>query len=239
MIGTLPSLAPRPTATNIRALEIDLVDKLTMIPSEQSIDFGYSGKVEADVVYAIKLNIPWVDWKNPGPHVTLTDNLTDTQITNIQEEYKARKMVWYSQSNVNRSIIAGLNLKAPHTYCGEFAGSVGTCNYRFTDDHKSILQGLQDNYGHMTPAEKTKMETDWSAAWNQSEPIELLFDRLEEFYVPSVATKPAYTQEQMIDKALTAIQRTGLYPTSILEYQVFPTEKKIGQNSKTTSLRRT
>ena len=86
VIGTLPSLAPRPTATNICALEINLVDKLTMIPSKQSVDFGYSGKVEADVVYALKTNIPWVDWLNPGPHVTLADNFTDTQITNIQEE---------------------------------------------------------------------------------------------------------------------------------------------------------
>ena len=50
VIGTLPSLSPRPTATNIRALEIDLVGKLTMIPSEKSVNFGYSGKVEADVV---------------------------------------------------------------------------------------------------------------------------------------------------------------------------------------------
>ena len=30
----------------------------------------------------------------------------------------------------------------------------------------------------------------------------------------------------MIYKALTAIQRTGLYPTAILEYQAFATEKK-------------
>ena len=60
------------------------------------------------------------------------------------------------------------------------------------------------------------MEADWSAAWNPSEPIELLFDRLEDWYVLSVAAKPAYTQEKMIDKALTAIQRTGLYPTAIL-----------------------
>ena len=30
----------------------------------------------------------------------------------------------------------------------------------------------------------------------------------------------------MIYKALTAIQRTGLYPTAILEYQAFPTENK-------------
>ena len=30
----------------------------------------------------------------------------------------------------------------------------------------------------------------------------------------------------MIDKALTAIQRTGLYPTAILEYQAFATKNK-------------
>ena len=151
VIGTLPSLAPRPTATNIRALEIDLVDKLTMIPSEQSVDFGYSGKVEADVVCALKTSIPWVDWLNPGPHVTLADNLTDTQITNIQEEYKARKMVWDSQSNVNRAIIAGLNLALPRTYRRAVSGAVGTRYYRFTNDPKVIFQGLQDNYGQMTP----------------------------------------------------------------------------------------
>ena len=116
VIGTLPLLAPRPTATNIRALEINLVDKLTMITSKQYVDFGYSGKVEAYVVYALKTSIPWVDWINPGPHVTLAENLTDTQITNIQEEYKARKRVWDIQSNVNRDIIAVLNLAVPHTY---------------------------------------------------------------------------------------------------------------------------
>ena len=37
-IGTLPSLAPRPCATNIRALAINLIDKLTIIPSEQTAE---------------------------------------------------------------------------------------------------------------------------------------------------------------------------------------------------------
>ena len=58
----------------------------------------------------------------------------------------------------------------------------------------------------MTPAEKTNMEADWSAAWNPSEPTKLRFDRLEDCYVLSVAAKLTYMQEQMIDKALTAIQ---------------------------------
>ena len=85
VIGTLPSLAPLPTATNICALEIDLVDKLTMI-SEQSVDFGYSGKVEADVVYALKTRIPWVDWLNPVPHVTLVDNTNHQHSRGVQGE---------------------------------------------------------------------------------------------------------------------------------------------------------
>ena len=45
-IETLPTLAPRPCATNIRALTIDLIDKLTIVPSEQSADLGFSGSVE-------------------------------------------------------------------------------------------------------------------------------------------------------------------------------------------------
>ena len=117
-----------------------------------------------------------MDWLKPGPHVTLADNLTDTQITNIQEEYKARKMMFDSQSNVNRAIIAGFNLAVPRTYRRAVAGVVSTHNYRFTDKPKVILKVLQENYGQMTPTEKTKMEADWSAAWNPSEPIKLLFD---------------------------------------------------------------
>ena len=102
-------------------------------------------------------------------------------------------MVWDSQSNVNRAIIAGLNLIVPRTYRRAVAGSVGTRNYRFTDDPEVIFQGLQENYRQMTPTEKTKKESDWSVAWNPSEPIGLLFDQLEYCYVLSVAAKPAYT----------------------------------------------
>ena len=63
-------------------------------------------------------------------------------------------MVWDSQSNVNRAIIAGLNLAVPRTYRRAVSGKVGTRNYIFTDEPKVILQGLQDNYGQMKHAEK-------------------------------------------------------------------------------------
>ena len=139
-------------------------------------------------------------------------------------------MVWDSQSNVNRDIIPGLNLSVPRTYRRAVSEAVGTCTYRFTDDPKVILQGLQDYYGQMTPAEKTNMEADWSAAWNPSESIELLFYQFEDCYVLSVAVKPAYTQEQVIYKALTSIQRMGLYLTAFWNTKLSPQKTKIGRN---------
>ena len=68
-IGILPSLAPCPSSTNIRALTTDLVNKLTTIPSEQSADWGYSGLIEQNALYALKTGgTAWRDWANPGPH---------------------------------------------------------------------------------------------------------------------------------------------------------------------------
>ena len=40
IVGTLPSLEPRPSGTNIDALETDIIDKLSGTPSFQSRDKG-------------------------------------------------------------------------------------------------------------------------------------------------------------------------------------------------------
>ena len=42
-IGVLPSLARRPRSNNIRVLVVNLIDKLTIIPSKQSADLGFWG----------------------------------------------------------------------------------------------------------------------------------------------------------------------------------------------------
>ena len=70
------------------------------------------------------------------------------------------------------------------------------------------------------------MEQNWSRPWNPADPIELLFDNLEECCVLSVSARPAYTAEQMIEKAITSIQRTGLYSMVIMEWKAFTNEDK-------------
>ena len=98
---------------------------------------------------------------------------------------------------------------------------MGVRTFRPTDDSKTILNTLRANYGRMTPLEKSAMERRWPESWNPKDPIENVFDRLEDCYVQSITQPPAYTAEQMVDKALTAIQSTGLFPTAILKWNGF------------------
>ena len=74
--------------------------------------------------------------------------------------------------------------------------------------------------------EKTMNEANWAAAYNPNEPIEDLYDRLEECFVVALVAKPAYTMDQMVDKALIAVQCTSLYATAILEWNTVDVMKQ-------------
>lgn len=61
------------------------------------------------------------------------------------------------------------------------------------------------------------MENIWSSLWNPAEPIEHLFTCLKEVFVQATNHPPAYTTEQLVSKAVTAIEATGLMPRTLLE----------------------
>ena len=138
-IGTLPSLAPRPCATNIRALAIDLIDKLTIIPSEQTADLGYSGLAEQDGVYALQTNVPWANFINPGQVPPTNDAWTTEQSRTARNLHTAQKLCYDSELNVRRAINAALNAAIPRTFCRVPGGGMGVQTFLPTDDPKLIL----------------------------------------------------------------------------------------------------
>ncbi len=219
-IGTLPSLEPRPNSTNLRALTIDLTDKLTTIRSQQSADFGYAGLVDEADVYALKCTTPWNDWPDPGPHQLSA--ATATERDNNKVIYEANKQVFDSQLNVRRAINEALNQAVPRKYRRTTTGdAIGVKVYKPTDCPRTILADLRRRYGKATPAKKAANQAQFDQGWNPADPIEVLFDRLEECFLFAKVAKPEYTKEQMIDKAIIAIQKTGLYEPAVLEWNGF------------------
>ena len=68
LIGQLPELFPCPTATNIQALVVDLMEKMGSIPSQQLEDFGFICMFERADIYALTGADPWVNYTDPGLH---------------------------------------------------------------------------------------------------------------------------------------------------------------------------
>lgn len=78
----------------------------------------------------------------------------------------------------------------------------------------------------MTLQEKSNMESAWRTPWAPSDLIEMLIGGLEECFILAKCNKLAYIKAQMIEKALTATQSTGLFPLAVLEWDRFSKQNK-------------
>ena len=77
VIGTLPTMSPRPNVTNIRAVNRHLDERLSTIPSFQSMTLGYAGMNKKADLYALDTTTPWAYFENPGPVQDGTDGMLD------------------------------------------------------------------------------------------------------------------------------------------------------------------
>ena len=91
MVSVLPSLYPRPNGTNLNKLERDLVEKLSTVPSFQSMDEGYSGMVDDTAIYALRCATPWEEFPDPGPHRVIdpANNTAGQNDELVQYNFKA------------------------------------------------------------------------------------------------------------------------------------------------------
>ena len=224
IIGILPSLAPRPNASNLRALSQQLEQKLQTIPCQQAEEHGFIGMVMPPAIYALRSNTPWTYWPDPGPHPA--QGGTTAEQNNIRVLYDANKAVFDTQQNVRRAVNEALNAAVPNAFRKPIGNQIGTKVYTVRDDPQTILTDLRAKYGTCTPSEKAANGRRFDEQWDPNEPIEALFDRLEDCYIFAMQNKPPFTLEQMIDKAITAIQLTGLYERALLEWQDFDEANK-------------
>ena len=67
VIFQLTKLYPRSTATNIRSLVVDLIEKLANILLKQLANFGYIGMIGRADIDALTGVDAWAEYGDPGP----------------------------------------------------------------------------------------------------------------------------------------------------------------------------
>jgi hypothetical protein len=191
-IGVLPSLAPRPTATQIHALYTHLREALAKIPSFQSPNHGYQGMVDAPPIYALTGEVPWVDFPDPGFHRQADGTLNPIGQRDADAIFSAAIIVFTSQQNVKAAVNDALNKSIPKAYRRN-PNIIGVREFRANDDPREIIATLTRRYGQKTTQEVNDQDDRWRMEWNPSEPIEELIDRLEDCYMFAIYMPPPYT----------------------------------------------
>jgi len=177
----------------------------------------------------------WINLPNPGQHRQLGLNAGDTR--DAEAVYLAEKAAYQAQATVTRAIIAALNIAVPKAFkrgtTAVGGALIGAAAYRSNHDPRAILLALRNIYGIPSPAEQNANDAAFAAPWNTTEPIETYFDRLEDCYVAAIIASPPFTMEQMITRALIAIQLTGLYSQALIEWNGTPAATRTWDGLKT------
>ena len=193
-IGTLPSLHPRLSHANIRALERDLFEKLETLQSTQSEEWGFRGLAEQPAKYALKSVTAWVHSPNPGQHRPL--GLAAQATRDAEAVYLAEKSAYQAQATVTRAIIAALNIAVPKAFrrgtTAVGTALIGAAAYCSNHDPRAILLALRTTYGIPSPAERNANDAAFSDPWNTSEPIKTYFNCLEDCFVAAIIASPPY-----------------------------------------------
>ena len=110
VIGTLPTMAPRPNATNIHAVDRHLDERLSTIHYFQSTAFLYAVMSKKAELYALDTTTPWADFANPGPVREGIDRSPDAGEQRDQQDiYDGRLIIYTLQSNAKHAIITAFN----------------------------------------------------------------------------------------------------------------------------------
>jgi hypothetical protein len=215
-IGVIPTMHPRPTFDNINQAVLHLVRKLQQLPApHQSTRNGYAGKIMSVQQYALLDTQAWTDWPYPGPHHTFPDGADRASMEQAKTVWTANSDVYNSEQNVDRAVIATLDISIPDDFK---SGGFATNGWSGNINGREIIANLKDKYGTPGPADKEKIEAIFMKPYNPSRPIESMFKELETARMMSILAHVPYTDAQILDKALTKIQVTNQYRNAIVDW---------------------
>ena len=113
LVGVLPSLHTQPNGTNLNKLKRDLVEKLSSVPSYQSMDEGYGGMVEDPTIFALQCTPPWVAWPDSGTHRVGDPSLNTAGQADALGQYNFKNGAHELNKQVKAAVIGRLNLVVP------------------------------------------------------------------------------------------------------------------------------
>ena len=145
--------------------------------------------------------------QNPGPTANVPNGHTGPQIAEFVREHEAQLQLWKLYTQVQQALKQQLIAAFDDIYLSglrnRHTGFAGITLLR-------MLQYMYETYGDITPTELEDNDERMRTAYDATEPIETLYNQIENAVDIAEAGKQPYTTPQILTRAYNLILQTGL-----------------------------
>jgi hypothetical protein len=229
-----PTIVPITGMPNYEALS-DLNLKLNSNASSVHSDLGNGllgllALTVSVVVYNTLSNTPFVPPINPGPTAVIPAGSTAAQINNLRRLHAEALGRFREYIATGKALKQQLITAIQPMYLRALSHRItGFANVTT----RNMLVHLYANYGRLTPADVQANDAAMKAPYDPNQPIETLFDQIENAIDIADAAAAPYSPEQVVNIAYTLVFGTGMFPEACRDWRRLPIADKTWDRFKT------
>jgi hypothetical protein len=216
-VPTIESIVGRPTYENITVLARALCQNAASILCENGGgNHGYLGLLLSPTTYSTLSVTPFTDPLNPGVSPIIPVGASPSGIRALERNHKESLRLWKEKNTVDEALkkqiistVETIYLKSINNYYSGYSGIPA----------RAMIDHLYARYGNINPTRIEENDAAFKADYDPSEPIEVLFQQIEETTTFASAAKQPYTSQQIITNSYNILQRTGLFSRSLHEWR--------------------
>lgn len=207
---TVVPLVSKRTYLSISKLFQQCVENAASIPSTIGGGAnGHAGQVLSNTRYlTISGNVAFTIPPNLGPTATIPANSTGPQIAALERAHKQQMSIYLTYRNVDAALKQQILAAVPKKYLkalyNRTTGFMGVTA-------RQLLEHLQTQYGKLTPTQFKQNADRFAQPYDPNEPIEDLFERIEDAMDIAEEGGIAYTPQQVVKNAYNIMFGSGLF----------------------------
>jgi ribosomal protein S17E len=227
----IPPIIGIPSYTTISTLNLKLNANAASIQSD--LGNGALGLLSLTVspdVFNTLSDIPFIAPLNPGPQPIIPEAATAAMLSALTRAHTENLRIWReylaTDKGLKQQLINSVDEMYYKTLRNRITGYASVTT-------RQILEHLYQTYGKISPADLADNDAKMKTAYDPSQPIEALFDQIEEALDLAAAANAAYTSQQIVAYAYNIVFQTGVFADACRDWRRRIIAEKTWANFKT------
>jgi hypothetical protein len=206
---TIPPIMGMPNYASIAEVNLRLNANAASVQSNLGNGtLGLLALTVSPAVYTNLSNTAFVVPVNPGPQPVIPAQATTHVLAAVTCEHKENLRIWReylaTDKALNQQVLGAVQEMYYNTLRDRITGYASVTT-------RQLLDHLCATYGNITPANLADIDAKMKTPFDPSQPIEVLFDQIEDTADLAAAANVAYTAAQIVVYGYNLVFQTGVF----------------------------